>query len=94
MCFPISPPPGLITTPLASTLRPKAAHLRCPAHWGLSNNEIRKIAASHPSVLTTPAATTDALWGWLTGELGLDQVRHILHIAHFELSCTSYLTLI
>jgi len=66
--------PGLITTPLSTSLRPKVAHLRDPARWALHSEDLRKIALAHPSALTTPAATSLALWHWLTGEAGLTEV--------------------
>ena len=65
---------GLITTPLSTSLRPKVAHLRDPARWGLRSEDLRRIALAHPSALTTPAATSLALWHWLTGEAGLTEV--------------------
>jgi len=63
--------PRLLSVSLANTISPKVAHLKDASTWALTKERLRTLTLNSPSIFTTPAETTEALWKLLSIDLGM-----------------------
>lgn len=65
--------PRLFGVSLQNTLIPKMNHMLDETSWGLSRDRLSDLIQRAPSILTTPATTTQQLWDYLHLQLHLSK---------------------